>query len=354
MNASNVVKAVLASVKDNKKPTVYFVVNVDGETLTKDYENPGDSILIEYLREYEYNDMISAFKQNGFGLKIFYNENDFINYVIKNTKELEQLEPIVFNLARNGKGLNKKALIPAFCNFSDISITGSGAYHVCLGRHKYHVNSLLRSHGIPVANSWLYTKNGWLMGKTPPKDLRIIAKPAFESASRGISSNSIAFVKDGIEEMLQDVCKKFKQDVIVQEFISGYEVGVPVIIDSRPYPLLSVGVSMGSDDAMGDKIITFDDAFNETYSFYNFSEKKPKISEGLQQSAIEAAMLLGLEQYCRIDFRVKLDGSFYIMDTSTHPFIIKHSAFAFAFNELGFSFSDLFAYLVYQRQLKHN
>ena len=350
MSASNAIRKILSELTCSETPLVYFVVNVRGQTHEKDYQGHVDSILTEYLKESEYDDIITSFKQNKFRLKVFYNEIDFIKFAISNKEELEQERPIVFNLGRNGKGLNKKTIIPSFCNLNDILITGSGAYHVALGRHKYHVNSLLRSHDIPVAQSWLYTPNGWFMGKTPPKGLRVISKPVYESASRGVSQDSIWHMDTAMEENLSSLCKLYEQNIIVQEFIPGYEVGVPIVICDGYHPLLAVGVSMESNLMMGDNIITFEDAFNETYTFYDFDQTNPDLSKKIKQSAVDAAICLGLEQYCRIDFRIRHDGSYYITDTSTHPFLIKHSAFAFAFEALGFTFSDIFAYLILQRK----
>lgn len=184
--------------------------------------------------------------------------------------------------------------------------------------------------------------------------MRLILKPVFESASRGISHDSIVLMDNCIEAKLLDLRSRFMQDVIVQEFISGYEVGVPVIISGKAIPLLSVGVSMGSETYLGDQIITFEDAFNETYAFYNFDNVNNALSTTIKKVATDAAECLGLEQYCRIDFRVTSSGMFFITDTSTHPFLIKHSAFAFAFSQLGFTFKDIFAFLINQRQLEFN
>lgn len=354
LDAKTIIEKTLVISSERPETTVYFVVNVDGQTIVNDYRNPGHTILTEYLTDDEYNDMVSAIKESRFNLQVFCNEDDFIRFALQNKDEIKKLNPVVFNLARNGKGLNKKALIPAFCNLHDIPITGSGAYHVCLGRHKFHVNSILSSNNIAVAKSWMYTSSGWLLAQKPPLGMRLILKPVFESASRGITHDSIALMDNCIEAKLLDLRLRFNQDVIVQEFISGYEVGVPIIISDKAVPLLSVGVSMGSETYLGDRIITFEDAFNETYAFYNFDKTSRDLSNAIKKAAIEAAECLGLEQYCRIDFRVTSSGMFYITDTSTHPFLIRHSAFAFAFSQLGFAFTDIFAFLINQRQLEFN
>lgn len=326
---------------------IFFVVNVAGRTNIRDYNNSTQSILTEYLTEEEYDTMITALKKSGFKIRVFNNEIHFIDFISKNMELLDFSHIIVFNLARNGKGLNKKALIPAFCQSFGIKITGSDAYHVCLGRHKYHVNCILSSKNIPVPQTWCYTKNGWLLNEIPDRTTKLIVKPAFESASRGINDDSIIYYNNLQEEKLQKLQQEYEQDILVQEFISGYEVQVPVInLNGNYCAIMAIGISMGNNPLLSDKIITYDIAYDETYSFYNFADINMTLSDNLMKNAEAACSILGINHYGRFDFRVDPNGSFYITDVSTHPFLIKHSAFAYMFSVLKFEYEDIFLLLV--------
>lgn len=348
MNEYNLIKEKINSMKKiAPKFEIFFVVNVVGKTNMLDYKNVEQSILTEYLTEEEYDVMITSLKKSGFQVKVFNNEIYFINYIIANAESLDFNRIIVFNLARNGKGLNKKALIPSFCQLYELKLTGSDAYHVCLGRHKYHVNCILASKNISVPHTWCFSKNGWLLGEIPPQNIKLIIKPAFESASRGISDTSINYYTTKLEHQIQLLQNEFEQDILAQEFISGYEVQVPVIkLNGKYFAPMAIGINMNQNSFLSDKIITYEIAYDETYNFYNFAEVNMPLAQQLMKTAETACAILGLEHYGRFDFRITTEGTFYITDISTHPFLIKHSAFAYMFSILDLKYEDIFLLLI--------
>lgn len=348
MNEYNLIKEKVNAMKEiAPKFEIFFVVNVVGKTNILDYKNVAQSILTEYLTEEEYDVMITALKKSGFNVSVFNNEIYFMNYIIDNAESLDFNHIIVFNLARNGKGLNKKALIPSFCQLYGLKLTGSDAYHVCLGRHKYHVNCILSSKNISVPHTWCFSKNGWLLNEAPPQDVRLIIKPAFESASRGINNNSINYYTYKFEQQIQHLQDEFEQDILAQEFIAGYEVQVPVIkLNGKYFAPMAIGIDMDNNSLLCDKIITYDIAYDETYNFYNFAKINTPLAQQLMKTAESACAILGLEQYGRFDFRIDANGSFYITDISTHPFLIKHSAFAYMFSILDLNYEDIFLLLI--------
>lgn len=341
------INTTLAQIKDKNKYQVYFVVNVAGKTNIIDYTNLEQTILTEYLTEEEYDVMIEALKKKCFNIKIFNNEIHFIDFILQNETELDFSHIIVFNLARNGKGLNKKALIPAFCQLYNIKHTGSGAYNVCLGRHKFHANCILQSKNLPVPQTWYFTDNGWLLNNEPPENQKVIIKPSFESASRGISDKSINLYSSESQKQIKLLQQQFNQNIIVQQFIEGYEVQVPIIkFNQEIIPLMAVGINMNNNPLLSNKIITYDVAYDETYNFYDFSDIDMQLAKEIMNTAKRACEILDLEHYCRFDFRVDTNGNFYITDISTHPFLIKHSAFAFVFNNFGYKYEDIFELLI--------
>lgn len=343
----NIMSRIQEMGKKSESYEIYFVVNVAGKTEFIDYANSEQSILTEYLTEEEYDVMITALKRSKFNVKLFNSEKHFIQFILQNEDSIDFEHTIVFNLARNGKGLNKKALIPSFCQLYNIKHTGSGAYNVCLGRHKFHTNCILHSKGLPVPQTWYYTDNGWLLNEIPPQNKELIIKPSFESASRGITENSIISYCEESQKRIKKLQYQYEQNIIVQEFICGYEVQVPIIkFDGQILPLMAVGINMKNNPLLSKQIITYDVAYDETYSFYDFADIDSSLANEIMKTATKACAVLNLEHYCRFDFRIDLDGNFYITDISTHPFLIKHSAFAFAFSAMNLEYEDIFLTLI--------
>ena len=344
MNSKEYIEKMLDNISTDIE--VLFVANVVDKTEIKDLRKTQDSILTEYFTEDEYNQMLIAIRQNGYNVNVFFDEIDFIKYIINHSDDVSKKKCVVFNLARNGTGLCKKSLVPSFCDVYNLPSTGSNAHMTCLGRHKFHYNAILRKNNISAVKSWLYTKNGWLNDIEPPSNMKLIAKPTYESASRGVRNSSIFNLSSDSVNLLKELYNEFEQDIIVQEFIPGYEVQVPIIIGEEPLALPPVAITMNNSADLAEKIITYELAFSEEYNFINFSSINNTLSNKLMQESIKVAKCLGMENYGRVDFRIDYEGNYYITDISTHPYLINHSAFAFAFKKMCFSYKDIFACII--------
>lgn len=344
MDAQKHIKGLISHI--SKEKIILFVANVVDRTEIKDFRKTRDSIITEYFTEDEYNQMLIAIREKGYDVSVFFNEDEFIKYIINNGLGKFSDRFVVFNLARNGTGLCKKSLIPSFCDVYNLPTTGSNAYMTCLGRHKYHYNSILRNNGIRAVNSWLYTSNGWLNGIEPPIGSKVIAKPTYESASRGVRENSVFSYEPASIQKIKLLYNEFEQDIIVQNFIEGFEVQVPLLIGEFPIALNPVSITINGSPDLGQKIITYDLAFSEEYDFTDYASINKELSQNLMDESIKTALCLGMENYGRVDFRIDSSGNYYITDISTHPYLIKHSAFSFAFKQMGFSYSDIFACII--------
>ena len=336
-----ILKVIEFSKKSIQDVEILFIANVYGKTEMRDYEANKDSIITEFFTESEYNSLLKAIKSAGFSIKTFFNEEEFIKYVLDNDLR-DCTDKVAFNLARNGKGLDKKALIPAFCLSRGIMFTGPGAYTTGLGRNKYHYNRILSSVGIPAAESFVYTKGGWLLDKKPEIGQHIIAKPMYESASRGVHSEGIFIYDDSKEQhkYLANLQNSFEQDIVVQEFLEGDEFEVPIVELSRFKALGVTKIVFEETINNPDRIIDYNTAFDETYKFEVVENPT------LRKLAEEAAQVLGLQTYARIDFRSNGLGDYKVIDISTHPYIIEHSSYRYVFESLGFKHSDIFSFII--------
>jgi D-alanine-D-alanine ligase len=181
---------------------------------------------------------------------------------------------IVYNAASSGKGPGRKALIPAFCNLNNINLTSSDPYVVSLARHKYHCASILGYNQIPTPRSWYYSENSkWMSYEMPKNGTVVIAKPTYESASIGIDESSIFEYTREKDTFLDNLSKEFNQPITVQEFISGYEVEIPVMIYKRqPISIDPIGLMLNDTKLLGTQILNYDTVYNDVYQFYSFEE----------------------------------------------------------------------------------
>jgi hypothetical protein len=86
--------------------------------------------------------------------------------------------------SRDGFSPGRKALLPAVADAYGLVCTNSNAYACALGRHKFHYLSLLRALGVRTPRVWHYRPSiGWVAGRRPPRETKVIAKSTFESSS---------------------------------------------------------------------------------------------------------------------------------------------------------------------------
>lgn len=287
----------------------------------------------EYFSDDEFEQVISMFSTCGLATDYFTYEDDFFHYVIEHRPP----KLLVYNAAQSGAGPGRKSLVPAFCNLHSIPCTGSNAYVVSLCRHKYHVNQILAQAGIRVPQTWLYS-NGWLMERRPPLNMQVLLKPIYESASIGIDDTSIQLYTPQTDQIICWRMEQQHQPIMAQEFISGYEVEVPLLcVNGSVCQLPPIGISVDGKHDLDHEILNYERIYFDRYGFYDFTAEKHEISKELSLCAAETAQILGMEGLCRVDFRVKTDGNYYVTDVSTNPHFVAHSSVNSAFEILGLS-----------------
>lgn len=304
---------------------------------TKINQNYGSfSIDTEFLSNDELSEIVSMVAAQDLPFRVFYDEKDFLNLLL--SLEIDSDRLIVYNSAQNGIGPGRKALIPSICKYFGIRCTGSDPYRVCLCRDKFATFSILKTAGLPAPQSFLY------FGDSVPQlelDVKYIAKPIYESSSIGITDKNIFIGKDFPMKHLQTLIETLSQPLMIQKFISGFEIEVPLLAGKNGFFLFDpVVLYRGSNPMMGDEILDYERIYNDDYSFTDLP-CGCDVAE-ICNTAQKAAKLLGLKGLCRVDFRLTEDGEFFITDVSTNPHFINHSSVNYNFKKLGLSDKDIF------------
>lgn len=329
--------------KHRSELILVLVANVEGETIDfDDYQNT--SVLAEYYTLDEFETLSATYKKLGYEVLSYFNENDFMSAILNTKIRTNGKKMFVINSAQTGTYIGRKSLIPAFCEHFKIMHTGSNPYVVSLCRNKFHSNIILNGYINSSLDTYLYDSNdGWIGDKQPPNGLKIIAKLNNESASIGLNQNNIFIYTADTDKYLQQISMQYFQPVIVQPFISGYEIELPVILGTEKFSLPSVGIKMDNNELLENKFLDYEARFHHTYDFYNYDQFSPNLSTKIKMDAMRAAQLLGIEEFGRIDFRIDQYGNYYISDIATNPHITIDSSYMFAFQELGYSYSEMLA-----------
>jgi D-alanine-D-alanine ligase len=323
---------------------VLLVANVKGITSPLD-DYATDSITTEFLSNRELDDFVQGFERAGIYCEVVVDESGFVEWLNRGDFRFARKRPFIYNLAQNGTGPARLTFIPSLCRLHRLPLVDSDAYGVALDQHKFHCISLLEDFGLPVARCWWFTTHGWLPSE-PPKGLRVIAKPTFESASIGINAESVSVVDSGLEERLRVLMKQFRQPITVQEFIEGFEVEVPVLESDKPRACMAVGIEVEGRRNLESTILAYDDVFVDEYGFYDFEDQQPDVAAKMLKIAETAHVGLGFAGPSRIDFRVSSGGEAKVMEVTCKPHLTIHSSFMYAQKAMGNSHSDLLKFLV--------
>ncbi|MEG6522363.1 hypothetical protein [Desulfotomaculum sp. 1211_IL3151] len=284
----------------------------------------------------EFNQIYQGIVGAGYYIQaVYFNELDFIEEYTKHPERF--VDCLIYNLARNGFGNNKKTIIPAFCELVGLNYSTSTSLTSALCRNKYYFSILLQTHGIPTPRSWLLTEAGTWQDNVPPEGTVIICKPCSESASQGVNNTSIfRFSSKRFEPF-------HRPNYMVQEYIDGAECEVPVLsIRGTPTALPPVGINL-----YGNKILDEKASANNHYGFYALEDTQTKATiDAIKKYAEESFQLLQMDVYGRIDFRIDANGNPYVFDVSTTPYTTEHSSFAFDFNNLGFDYNDIYQAII--------
>lgn len=345
-DTDEILKILLESKAAIRDKRICMVVNVKEKTkLSLDYDKY--SITTEFFSDSELNELVSAFREADIYVEVIFGEDEFIRKILNENGVDNNM--LVYNTAQNGTGAGRKSLIPSFCNLHHIPVTGSNAYVVSLCRNKYHVNKLLEAHNIPVAKSWLFDakRGGWLMNKSPEENLMVIAKPIYESASIGIDDSSKFVYSDKVINFLKNLSLEMNQPIIVQEFISGYEVETPIISHRGRYlSIFPVGIGWNNSRLMNSKFLTYENIYYDQYEFYNFEDENAAIAKELVATSKVSANIIGIDGLGRIDYRITENGEYYITDISTNPHLTMHSSYFHMFQNINLTQSDILILLI--------
>ena len=280
----------------------------------------------------EFNEIYQGIISAGYYIQsVYYNELDFISDFMEHPTRFKDC--LIYNLARNGLGDNKKTIIPAFCELVGLNYSTSSSLTCALCRNKYYFTTLFHAHNVPVPKSWLLNSDGNWFNTAPPDGMQVICKPCSESASQGISESGIFYASP-------DKFKKFAgTSCIVQEYIDGEECEVPIFKMGTSIEILPpVGISLGKK-----KILDEQSSAQNSYDFYSLGDTQSQQTiKQIYRYAQKAFTLLQMNVYGRIDFRISSDGTPYIFDVSTTPYTTRHSSFAFDFDQMHFPYSDIY------------
>lgn len=210
---------------------------------------------------------------------------------------------LVFNIAEGMYGIGREAQVPALLDAYQIPYVFSDPLVLSLTLHKGLTKRVIRDCKIPTAAFAIVEK---------PSDLNSInltyplfAKPVAEGTGKGIDSRSKVSNKKQLDTLCIELLERFKQPVLVEEYLPGREFTVGVV---------GTGENARVIGAM--EIVITSRAKEDTYSFHTkenwhgvveYPMATGDIEKICSETALAAWRALGCRDGGRVD--LKMDGN---------------------------------------------
>ena len=249
---------------------------------------------------------------------------------------LENLD-LVF-IALHGKG-GEDGFIQKLLEDQGIQFTGSSSEACKISINKCETKKVWRDLGLPTPDFVEIKKAGSKMTETTPylsseKDVTslnksFVVKPAKEGSSLGISI--VHPNQSSLEEAMKEALK-YDDNLIVEAFIDGEEITVP-ILDNRTLTPISIFPENNFYD--------FDAKYISNETQYLKSQLSVEELSDIKDFAWHAFSCLGCSGWGRIDLIKDLEGNFQLIEINTVPGLTRTSLFPKSADIEGIGFDQL-------------
>ena len=254
---------------------------------------------------------------------------------------------VAFNLLEEFQGIAKyDQHVVSFLELMRQPYTGCNPRGLTISRDKVLSKQLLSYHRIPTPHFAVFEH-----GKRYriPAKLRypLFVKSASEDASLGISQASVVSDIAKLKERIEFIHEQVRSDALVEEFIEGRELYVGVMGNDRLQTLpvweLEFGKLGEVQAAIATRRVKWDRSYQDKHGI------KPMAAEGLTDAQHQymakltkrICRALSLTGYARMDFRMRQDGSVFVLEANANPNLSHDEDFAQSALSVGIQYDEL-------------
>ncbi len=260
---------------------------------------------------------------------------------------MEWKPDIVFNLLEEFDGIvTYDQHVVAFLELMHQPYTGCNPRGMLLSRDKVLSKQLLSYHRVPTPQFVVFPR-----GRRPrlPKRLRfpMFVKSSTEDASFGIAHASVVTDERQLKERIAFIHEQTHSDALVEEYIEGRELYVGVIGNDRLKVLPVWEMTFGSlphgHPTIATRKVKWDRNYQKKYGITTAAAKElpEDVIARLELLSKRIFRALHLTGYARMDFRLRPDGSLYVLEANANPNLSEAEDFAQSARTAGIAYPDV-------------
>jgi D-alanine-D-alanine ligase len=218
------------------------------------------------------------------------------------------------SLAADARG---EMVVPCLLDMLGQPYTGSSALSLALALHKPKAKELLRARGVSTPGFAVVACLEDVARVALPFPL--IVKPSREDASMGVDVDSVVHDAAGLRRACEAVLRTFQQPALVEQYIAGREIYVPLLGNTPRRALPLTEIHFGQYFDTRPNIVTYKSKWEPGSPEWDDtpsgpSQVEPALHERLVRTALEAFAALDCQDYGRVDLRVSPEGVPYVID----------------------------------------
>ncbi len=250
------------------------------------------------------------------------------------------------SLAADSRG---EMVVPALLDLLALPYTGSSALSLGLSLHKNKAKELLRARNVPTPDFCVLDSVAEVGSVDLPFPL--IVKPSREDASMGIDFESVVQDRASLGRAVARVVRIFRQPALVERFIDGREIYVP-LLGNRPRHALPLSeITFGAAFEGHPRVLSYTAKWDATSpECIDSPSKLVTLSAALEKKCVDIALAafeaLDCRDYGRVDLRVDSAGQPYVIDINPNCDLHPQAGFARAAAGAGIAYGDLALHLV--------
>src|SRR6266545_1979627 len=237
--------------------------------------------------------------------------------------EIERSRPdLIFNTAEAGTGRGREAFYPSLFERLGIPYTGSDAYACTVTLDKHLTKLVVAEQGVRVP-SWVFARRMEDVARCAELRFPVIVKPNFEGSSMGITAESVVEDRFTLEVRLAAGLARFRDGLMVEEYIAGRDVVVPYLELVSPE---TGGILEPAEYVYPNRNRRFS-IFELEMKMRGFADVKVRVPALLAAEQRAEAMrfsricvdVLGVRDLGRLDYRIDENGTLYFLEMNALP-----------------------------------
>jgi D-alanine-D-alanine ligase len=259
---------------------------------------------------------------------------------------------IAFNLLEEFQGIvTYDQYVVAFLELMKLSYTGCNPRGMMISRDKALSKQILSYHRIPTPGFAVF-RRGQRYRLTRKTKFPLFVKSATEDASLGISQASIVPDAERLKERIEFIHEQTNSDALVEEYVEGRELYVGVMGNDRlrTFPVweMDFGTLPEVMAGIATRKVKWDRRYQKKHGIRTAAARD--LPEGLpaylDKLAKRIYRTLYMSGYARMDFRMRPDGSVFVLEANANPNISESEDFADSAKAAGVSYAAVLEQII--------